>query len=457
MQSEFLDPPLSRRFERVAPLLWGNLLRLIDRKVKAGELIPRHGPGSTSDSLRGNAKWRQKVWPERLEEEFPSVDFLLPNSRYFSYLDDVQFTEPGAELPVKVALVPKTPKTPRIIAIEPACMMYAQQSLYAVISDSVEEDDFSRQVISWRSEVPNQHLARIGSSDGSFATLDLKEASDRVSVAHVRALLGRHKQLYAAVMACRSSKARVPGRGLVPLSKYASMGSALTFPLEALVFTTIVFCGIESALNRPLTPKDVQVLKSQVRIYGDDIVVPVEFVTAVHSALEDFGFLVNSGKSFWTGKFRESCGGEFYSGIDVSIVKIRRVLPTDRTQVSEIESGVALRNLLYLNGYWESTAYVDGLMKGLIPFPRVAETSRVLGRLSFLGYDTQRIDKDLHSPLVKGAVSVKLIPPSPLDDAPALLKVFTTSGVLPNPDVKHLKLAGRPRKSHIKTGWYSPF
>jgi len=126
--------------------------------------------------------------------------------------------------------------------------------------------------------------------NGNLATLDLSEASDRVSNQHVRLLVKNHRALREAVDATRSRKADVLGK-TIRLAKFASMGSALCFPFEALVFATIVFVGIERELNRQLTQKDIESFYGRVRVYGDDIIVPVEYVESVVRELEALGFV----------------------------------------------------------------------------------------------------------------------------------------------------------------------
>nr|QDH89759.1 MAG: RNA-dependent RNA polymerase [Leviviridae sp.] len=102
------------------------------------------------------------------------------------------------------------------------------------------------------------------------------------------------------------------------------MGSALCFPMEAMVFTTLIFLGIQRSLNKPLYPRDLKRYVGSVRVYGDDLIVPVDQVPSVVRTLEHFGARVGSDKSFWTGKFRESCGREYFNGHDVSITRVRQ-------------------------------------------------------------------------------------------------------------------------------------
>jgi hypothetical protein len=441
------------RFKRIGVLLWADLFSGLDKLVHDSEILPKHGPGATAERLLGNEKWRFTEWTERLEEYFPAGEYLLPNWRHYKRLSDLSFLDPGQERPTRVTLVPKTLKTPRVIAIEPVCMQYVQLGLMAAIREAVRRDDILHSFIGTESQVPNQHLAREGSRNGALATLDLSEASDRVSNQHVRGLLRNHKWLQGAVDSCRSRKADVPGHGVIRLAKFASMGSGLTFDMEAMVFLTIVFTSIEADLSRPLTRKDFKSYVGRVRVYGDDIVVPVEHVQSVVAHLEAFGLKVNASKSFWSGKFRESCGKEYYDGQDVSVARVRRTLPTNRQQSAEIVSAVSLRNQMYNLGCWRAARWLDSWLGRLIPMPRVAETSPVLGRHSFLGYDTERICDDLHRPLVRGMMVRPVIPKSILDDVPALLKVLVTSRELPNPDAKHLMNAGRPKRVNTKLGW----
>jgi len=457
--SSNLDSLDYREFERMSQLLFRDLFIGVDREINKLELIPKHGPGATADKLRGNGKFENRTWTDRLEEFFPSGDYLFPNARYFNeHYDDVHHLEPGSEIPVKVISVPKTQKTPRIIAIEPTCMQYAQQALLDGFNRGISQS-YLRNLIGTDSQEPNQLLARSGSLSGSLATLDLSEASDRVSNQLVRALFARHSLLQGAVEACRSRRADVPGHGVIRLSKFASMGSALTFPIEAMVFLTLVFLGIEKELSTRFTRlSDIIRFSGSVRVYGDDIITPVDSVHSVVHTLEHFGARVGMAKSFWIGRFRESCGKEYYSGYDVSVVKVRRILPSTRKHVPEVISTVSLRNQLYKAGHWRAVKWLDHQLVGILKyFPYVDDSSSVLGRYSFLGYDTERVCENLHRPLVKGYVVSSRLPSDPLDGSGALLKCLLKRGNEPVADSKHLERAGRPRRVDIKPRWAPPY
>jgi len=462
-------------FSRVADLLFGRVYAQLDAELARHELRGQHGPGATADRLRGNAKWDQDEWTWRLEEVFPSTGFLSPNDNHYAWLSRLTFLSPGQERPVGVLAVPKTMKTPRIIAMEPTCMQFAQQAIARSLIPKLQSDKLSGGMLGFDDQPVNREMARVGSLTGAYATLDLSEASDRVSNQLVRAMFAWQPRIAAAVDATRSRSADVDGHGVIRLAKYASMGSALTFPLEAMVFLTIVFLAVERELERPLTRRDVTSFRGQVRVYGDDIVVPVDYARSVADCLEAYGLKVNRRKSYWTGKFRESCGAEFYDGADVSIVRFRRDLPRRQRfgkeirgeQAQRVISAVSLRNQLYERGWWSTVAWLDDYLREVIPLPVVASTSPVLGRVSFLGYHTEWTHPTLHAPLVKGYVDSSKSPTSPLGGSGALMKVF--SNPLPSfteeedvvriatRDEKHLSRAGRPSSVSIKKRMASPY
>lgn len=445
-------------YRRIADLLWRDLFHSLDDLLLREQVVPRHSNGATADGLRGNAKYNQMQWTERLEAHFPHWEMLISSESLLDRTDSVNILPPEQELPVKVVLVPKTLKTPRIIAEEPTCMQYVQQGLLKALKQLFRTNDNARNFVNFDSQEPNQLLAREGSLSGELATLDLSEASDRVSIMHVEELLARHTLTREAVFAARSSKARVPGHGVISLAKFASMGSSLTFPIEAVVFMTAVFVGIERAINRPLTVKDVKSMYGKVRTYGDDIIVPVGMVESVVQALQDLGFVVNHKKSFWTGRYRESCGTEWYEGHDVSIVRFGTYLPNTQLDAEEVLSTVATRNQFYKAGCWVAAGYLDRWLEQIMPFPMVEETSPLLGRIGVFPETEFRTHPDYQSPLVKGMVVVAESPASQLDDYGALLKFFLNKDGSndPSEDEKHLQRAGRPRIVRIKPRWRSP-
>jgi len=248
--------------------------------------------------------------------------------------------------------------------------------------------------------------------------------------------------------------------------------------------------GIQKSLSVPLSRSDLKRYVGSVRVYGDDLIVPIESVHTVVNLLEHFGAQVGADKSFWTGKFRESCGREYFNGHDVSITRVRQAFPARRQDVTEVESLVSLRNQLYMSGYWRTVKWLDGLLgKLLTHFPTIGPSSSLLGRVSLLTlqtrnvFDEHRLCPRLHIPLVKGYL-VKAKPPRDnLDGTGALLKCLLKSDLdgslrmknscypsdtlsiyaqdpleekSPMVSGNHLERSGRPKSSSMKLGWRSP-
>jgi len=451
-------------------VLYGDVLSHMEKLIHEGEVVPKHGPGATADRLSGNAKFHQLEWTDRMEQLFHYVDYAVPNHRYaMEVLPRVKFLTPEQERPVKVVLVPKTVKTPRVIAIEPTCMQYMQQAVAGALVSALESptlemgrDNPASWFLGFTDQRPNQVLAQIGSEDGSLATLDLSEASDRVPNWLVEAMFEDWPWFSEAIQVTRSLRANVPGHGVVPLVKYASMGSALTFPIEAMVFLAIVWVGIANEQKRPITGGLIKRYREQVRIYGDDIIVPNDLALPVVRWLETFGFKVNKDKSFWSGSFRESCGKEYFHGLDVSIVKYREELPIrqalrkddDADFAKSLQSTVSTRNQFYSAGMWKTASLLDGVLDYALRghYPYVGEESSLLGRTSFTCDEpVTGWDVDLQRPLVRGYVGYNRLPVNPAEEWTALLKcLLQQHGDEPVTSSEHLYRSGRPRAVGIK-------
>jgi len=411
-------------FERVARTVFAEPLSKVS--VEPEDLVPRHGSGATADRMIGNQKHYQAEWPSRLNSVFPMELFLIPSYRWWEELQDVQVLEPGDERPVKVTLVPKTLKTPRVIAMEPTCMQYAQQALREPLYEVLEEHPLLRGFIGFRDQSPNQRLARLGSLTQELATLDLSEASDRVSNQLAKLVFASHPRLNEAVQACRSTRADVPGHGVIPLAKFASMGSALCFPVEAMVFFTIICLAWEQARGRQFSRQDLKVLAGRVRVYGDDLIVPRELAQLVADLLETYGLKVNRAKSFWNGKFRESCGGDYYDGEWVTPIRVREPLPTNQRNAHVIASTVALRNRLYEAGYEQSSRYLDTTLQRVLDvYPHIPVGHDALGRWTYSPVKVRYVDRNLQVPMIKAHTLRSSQKRNSVSDHNALMKFFT--------------------------------
>lgn len=217
--------------------------------------------------------------------------------------------------------VPKTAKTDRCIATEPAGNSFLQRGVGIYMREKLR-----RHGIRLRHQEDNQDAARRAYSE-SLATLDLRAASDTISQEVICALLPI--EWYLFLDALRSRNTRILGVS-VKLEKFSSMGNAFTFELETLIFYSIAYavCKIRGgSLNK-------------VKVYGDDIICESKYAAHVISALNEFGFDINRDKSYTEGPFYESCGVHYFTGLNVTPVY-------QKMNVSNLQEQIRLYNRIY--------------------------------------------------------------------------------------------------------------
>lgn len=194
----------------------------------------------------------------------------------------------------RVTTVEKNENTNRPIAIEPTLNMFFQKGVGSFIRSKLLKVG-----IDLNDQTKNRKLAHKGSIDGSLATIDLESASDNISLAIVELLLP--PQWYQLILDLRSPFGTLPNGDKIKYEKVSSMGNGFTFELESLIFW-----ALSSSVS------------DFVSVYGDDIVCNTKDFNEVVDVLTYAGFKVNHTKTFSVGYFRESCGGHYFNGHDVT-------------------------------------------------------------------------------------------------------------------------------------------
>lgn len=266
----------------------------------------RFGKGATSLTKKRLASVREKfrAGVSSSEELFPAAHALLGELPILSeaWADSYSLSDEEwwASVPVvihdgRLEFVPKSAKTYRSTVTEPVL-----NGLYQLALGDYMSGVLLRVGLDLRDQTRNQRLAREGSLTGALATLDLSSASDTISKELVYNLL----PLDWAVGLARGRSGHIQYRDQrLTLEKFSSMGNGYTFPLESLIFW---------ALARAVSgPDDV------VSVYGDDIICASKHFEDLSTLLRACGFSVNEKKSFHKGPFRESCGCDYYRGIDI--------------------------------------------------------------------------------------------------------------------------------------------
>lgn len=323
------------------------------------DIIPSHGTGATACRTANWDKHHKLRYYPKLDEYFPYADYFFYNfthlSDEYSMLEEADISEPKA----RVCLVPKDSRGPRVISCEPAELMFIQQGLMRKLYRAIETNPLTRGHVNFSDQTINQQLARSASIDDGLATIDLSDASDRVSLDLVRSVFPPN--WVEALEACRSEYTVLPTGIEIKLNKFAPMGSACCFPVEALVFWACAeaACHIHYGSNN----------SHSIYVYGDDIIVSSYFAEDAIHALESIGLLANRNKCYVKGPFRESCGGDYYLGVDVTPVRLRKALGLSGTMLES--SADFCNNIVQKFGYTESQqilCFIEGLLG--YQFPR---------------------------------------------------------------------------------------
>lgn len=331
------------------------------------DITPRHGPGSVATGERLEEKWEFSRLFRPIHRVYPYYDyFVVGGSReILDRLDWYRSLDRRERGIAKVVLVPKDSRGPRLISCEPLEYQWIQQGLGRKISHFLEFGSrLTRGHVNFTNQEINRDHAMSSSRTQRYATIDLKDASDRVSLDLVRSVFRHQPKLLSCFEACRTSATLLPSGVVQDLKKFAPMGSALCFPVEAYIFWVICTAAVVSRLGLPLKK-----VAREIYVYGDDIVVPTAWVSCCIQHLEQVGLRVNHSKCCLRGSFRESCGMDAYRGVCVTPTRVKTPWSEKASDGRLYVSWLATSNELRCKGYDHAADLILG------------ELSRIFGEI----------------------------------------------------------------------------
>lgn len=227
----------------------------------------------------------------------------------------------------RLSCVVKKKEISRVICKEPPLNMLFQLGIGGVLEERMLEFfgiDLSQQ------PTENAALALYGSLTQKVGTIDLRSASDNVSLTLCRRHVPRQQLSWLEM--CRSPNTTLPGSNeSLELHMMSSMGNGFTFPLQTIIFASLVTAvyrvyGIKPYHSRYHKNHRPEALgTSNYGVFGDDIICLSKTYDLICRMLTLLGFQVNSDKSFNTGLFRESCGHDYYYGYNVRGVSLETI------------------------------------------------------------------------------------------------------------------------------------
>jgi len=296
------------------------------------QFLGNHGPGSTSTGA--------KTVPEKNRDYRPTLQ--TTQLTRFHVSDAVWDVYRPREAVWKD--VPKDIGSLRPITMEPPEMQFAQQGMKHDIYRAVNQGHvLASRYIKFDDQTLSQECAIRGSSliqdRRKPSTIDLSSASDYLSLDLIVDIFSGDLLHY--LLLGRTWNVLV-NKKKVELNMFGGMGSALTFPVQSIVFAALTIwsviqalvkeeLGVEAGLDDLETyllsngfHRRYAKIEKSIRVYGDDIAVPDFAAERLMLLLSEFGLKVNVDKSFvGISPVRESCGVYALAGYDITPKRYR--------------------------------------------------------------------------------------------------------------------------------------
>lgn len=355
-------------------------------------IVPEHGPGAVATGEVDLEKWTFRRRIKSLDRIYPAHEYLYANIHHLDdHLDDFFSLDESYEPCTKMCAVPKDSRGPRLISTEPLELMFIQKGLQNALYKCIERHPLTSGHVCFTDQDVNGDLALRGSrawvdsSETPWCTLDMSDASDRVHKDLVRVMfssvpVGRENNLWDYLSACRTPRTRALDGRVVELHKFAPMGSAICFPVEALIFYALGIAAISVKTGLP-----TREIGEHIYVYGDDIILSPKYVEYVLEAFPKYGLQFNRGKCYLHGPFRESCGVDALIGQKVTPLKLKRVIPWDKQEasadslVSLCEFASGLYSRCYFQAAEEAWRQLERLT-GALPVTPLAVSTSYLSR-----------------------------------------------------------------------------
>jgi hypothetical protein len=250
----------------------------------------------------------------------------------------------------EVNAVPKSYKASRIIAKEHVW----RQARAGVIARILQ--DYLPEFVDITDQSRNQNLAKLGSMDGSLATLDASHASDLISKTLYRSIFPEWyvrvcDELFSTYHICKGKKRM--------MQMMSTAGHSLTFGNETMVYYAIA--RVATNLVERLTGDKLGVVSA----YGDDVVLPTGAAETAIDLYHILGLRINVDKSFIEGNYRESCGEEYLYGVNLTTIYYPRFPVVGKLTSKSIELGVKMYRDSYRGKIDDSTTMLIDLQKRL--------------------------------------------------------------------------------------------
>lgn len=153
-------------------------------------------------------------------------------------------------------------------------------------------------------QMQHRNWAQRYSKTRTHVTADLSAASDSFTSDLVNMLLPR--KWFNKIRYGRISQYQDRDGSQKYMASFMTMGIGFTFPLQTLLFYSLL-----KAIQ------DLTETRGRISVYGDDLIYPSSMHAVVESVFPKLRLVLNLDKTYVHDSFRESCGGDYFRGVDV--------------------------------------------------------------------------------------------------------------------------------------------
>jgi hypothetical protein len=324
-----IDDPWLNSVLSEAALICGRVLGELDHTEVFAEC--GHGPNATTSVRKNDAYLDIKTM------DFVGTDAAVETffEHYLPWDSNLK-TELGRLLPSpekvgrgytivggdKLSFVPKKFDSLRTMSVQPTLNLFFQLGTGRLIQRLLR--DFANIDLTSQPDC-HRRLALLASlyPEIGDATIDWSEASDRIWLAICERLLPGDWYAWLSMMRVDES---IFGEDTYPLPMIGTMGNGFTFPLQTLIFYSLLRGCARTEGVREIG----------ISVFGDDCIVPAVLKSSVERLAIGLGWKINVDKSYFDGGFRESCGMDAYRGLACRPFRIER--PDDPHHKNSLKS-----------------------------------------------------------------------------------------------------------------------
>lgn len=248
--------------------------------------------------------------------------------------------------------VPKTAQEARPIGLHEVYILAVQAGVHDYLAKVLKKQcniDLAN------AQEKHRAYAEYYSVESDFCTMDQSNASQNILRAHCQYLLP--EEFFSFVDKICPRVIVIDGIEYHHEMMMAQ-GNGITSALQTLIFYALIqACAWKKGIS------------TEVLAFGDDTIFRSELFSTVDQVFTAIGFEVNKEKSFFSDSIRESCGADFWSGVNVRPFYVKQ-LPKTTDEWYRVCNGIYRVGRTNNNNCWRNRAFKHFWVRCIANIPR---------------------------------------------------------------------------------------